>query len=102
MQNDVISREAFRASDLAVNDYGYNTVPGTFDAVLQIKAQGTKGILRVFFLFDDGRKVIAPVYHWQKYLGFYEIPLGSKVRLAYTETVRGTYLTGAEVLVTGV
>lgn len=98
MQNDVISREEFSTSDMAVNEYRYNTVPGSFDAVVMLKAQAAKGILRVFFSFDDGRQIIAPVYRWQRYLGFYEIPLGSRVRLTYTETLRGTFLTGAELL----
>ncbi len=98
MQNDVISREEFSASDMAVNEYRYNTKPGSFDAVVMLKAQAAKGILRVFFAFDDGRQIIAPVYRRQRYLGFYEIPLGSRVRLTYTETVRGSFLTGAELL----
>lgn len=98
MQNDVISRKEFSASEMAVNEYRYNTDPGSFDAVVILKAQAAKGILRVFFVFDDGRKIIAPVYHWQRYLGFYEILLGSRVRLTYTETMRGTFLTGAEPL----
>lgn len=98
MTNDVLSRDDFRASDMAVNDYRYNLMPGSFDAVVILKAQASKGILRVFFLFDDGRHVIAPVYGWQSYLGFYEIPIGSRVRLTYTETLRGTFLTGVEAL----
>ena len=98
MGSDVISREDFRASQMAVNDYRYNTEAGSFEAVLTLKAQATRGILRLFFLFDDGRKIIAPVYWWQHYLSFYEIPLGSRVRLTYTETAHGTFLTEAELL----
>ena len=96
--NDVISRADFRESDMAVNDYQYNTDPGLFEAVVTMKAQGARGLLRVFFDFDDGRRIIAPVYRWHGYLGFYEIPLGSKVRLTYEEKARGIYLTKAELL----
>ncbi len=72
MTNDVLSRDDFRASNMVVNDYQYNLMLGSFDAVIMLKAQGSKGILRVFSLFDDGRHVIAPIYGWQRYLGFYE------------------------------
>ena len=98
MKNDVMSRADFRESDMVVNDYRYNTDPGSFEAILTLKAQGANGVLRLFFTFDDGRKIIAPVYRWNRYLGFYEIPLGSRVRLTYEEKARGTYLTMAEVL----
>lgn len=93
-----MSRAEFRESDMAINDYRYNTEPDSFEAIVILKAQGSKGILRVFFLFDDGRQVIAPVYSWQRYLSFYEIPLGSRVRLTYEGTAHGTFLKEAEVL----
>ena len=96
MVNDVISRADFSVSDMADNDYRYNTRPGSFEAVVMLKAQATRGILRVFFLFEDGRQIIAPVYKWQRYLGFYEIPIGSRVRLTYEETAHGTFLREAE------
>ena len=98
MSNDIMNRSAFSNSELAINDFQLNTVTGKFNAVLEHKAWGGSKILRLFFAFDDGRQIIAPVYPWQRYLGFCEMPLGSKVRLTYTQTHRGTYLTEAEQL----
>ena len=98
MSNDIINRLAFSQSEMAANDYALNTIPGFYDAVLEMKAWGGSRILRLFFSFDDGRQIIAPVYPWQRYLGFCEMPLGSKVRLNYTENVRGVYLTGVEAI----
>ncbi len=98
MNNDIMNRSAFSNSELAVNDFQLNTVSGKFNAVLENKAWGGSKILRLFFIFDDGRQIIAPVYPWQRYLGFCEIPLSSKVRLTYTQTHRGTFLTGAELI----
>lgn len=98
MSNDIMNRGAFSNSELAINDFQLNTVTGKFNAVLENKAWGGSKILRLFFTFDDGRQIIAPVYPWQRYLGFCETPLGSKVRLTYTQTHRGTYLTEAEQL----
>ena len=98
MWNDVISRSDFSISNLAANDYRLNMEPGVYEAVLEMKAQAGRKILRVFFTFEDGRKIIAPSYPWQRYLGFYEIPLGSRVRLTYTKTSHGTFLTKAELI----
>lgn len=98
MSNDIITRNDFSNSELAVNEFGLNKMQGEFDAVLELKAWAGGRILRTFFTFDDGRKIIAPVYAWQRYLGFCEMPLGSRVRLTYTENRRGTFLTGAKLL----
>ena len=96
MSKDIIDRSAFSQSDMAANDYAFNNAPGTYDAELELKVWAGRKILRLFFIFEDGRQIIAPVYPWQRYLGFCEMPLGSKVRLTYTETSHGIYLTAAE------
>lgn len=53
--------------------------------------------LRVFFSFEDGRKIMATPQWWQKYLGFYEIPIGTHLLLHYKENARkGVYLDAVE------
>ena len=64
MNDTVYSREYMRENRVDTTAYEINTVPGIFKATLEMKAQGHSGILRVFFSFSDGRKIIAPVYWW--------------------------------------
>lgn len=98
MSSDIINRNDFSQSEMADNAYAYNKTPGSFEAVLELKVWAGRQVLRVFFTFEDGRQIIAPVYRWQRYLGFCEMPLGSKVRLTYTDSGHGIYLTQAEAL----
>ena len=42
-------------------------------------------MLRLFFLLDDGRKIITPVFKWQKYLNFFHIPIGTRLLLTYVD-----------------
>ena len=96
MKNEIYTRQEFREQGHGVNDYDYNTLPGEFSAVLEMKAWGKNRNLRSFFRFDDGRKIIAPSYDWQRYCGICEIPIGSRVKLTYEERSDGVYLTRAE------
>ena len=96
--NDVMTRQEFAASDYVRNDYEYNTKIGTFDAKLVMKAEAHGKKLRGFLEFDDGRKIIAPVYWFNGYLGFREIPNGSRVRITYMERTTGVYPGKAEVI----
>ncbi len=94
---DILSRDEWRKLQIMTDMYHLNLEPGEFTATLQMKAEGCSGILRLFFKFDDGRLIIAPVYWWNRYLGFYEIPVNTRVLLTYTQTAKGTYLTGAKI-----
>ena len=64
--------------------HALNLEPGEFLAVLDLKAQA-RNCRRVFFSFEDGRKIMATPQWWQKYLGFYEIPIGTHLLLHYKE-----------------
>ena len=39
----------------------------------------------MFFLLEDGRQIITPVFKWQKFLGFFHIPVGTKLLLTYAD-----------------
>ncbi len=93
---DVLSREEFRARYPFTADYHYNLTPGEFRATLDMKAEAHPGILRLFFTFEDGRKIISPVYDFHDYLGFYQIPDGTKMILEYEKKVKGTFLVAAK------
>ena len=95
MKDRVFSRSSFRQSGISTEAYAFNTEPGVFRATLVMKAEAHPGILRLFFLFDDGRRIIAPAYDWQGYLGFYEIPNGAQLVLTFEENARGVFLVKA-------
>ncbi len=99
MKNDTMTQQEFAESDSDTNDYEFNTQVGTFEATVVMKAEAYQpGRLRVFLAFDDGRKVIAPVYWFNGYLGFKSIPNGSRVRISYLQRASGVFPGKAEVI----
>lgn len=51
---------------IITTDYVLNLEPGKFIAVLDMKAEA-RNCLRVFFTFEDSRKVMATTQWWQRY-----------------------------------
>lgn len=70
MENKVYTQNELKAQNIITMDYALNLEPGEFVAVLDLKAQASN-CLRVFFTFEDGRKIMAAAQWWQRYLGFY-------------------------------
>ena len=96
MKNDVYTQSDLRRFNILTMDYVLNLEPGDFLAVLDLKAEARR-CLRAFFTFEDGRRVMSPVYWWQCYLGLYDIPCKSRVKLHYDANSRGeVYLTAVE------
>ena len=96
MENKVYTQNELKARNIITMDYELNLEPGEYLAVLDLKAQA-RNCLRVFFTFDDGRKITAAVQWWQKYLGLYEIPVGTRLRLIYKKNTRDeVYLDAVE------
>ena len=87
MENKVYTQNELKARNIITMDYEFNLEPGEYLAVLDLKAQA-RNCLRVFFTFDDGRKIMATVQWWQKYLGLYEIPVGTRLQLHYKKNAR--------------
>ena len=97
--NDIMTRQIFAESGSATNDYEFNTQVGTFEATVIMKAEAYQpGRLRVFLAFDDGRKIIAPVYWFNGYLGMRSIPNGSRVRISYVQRASGVFPGKVEVI----
>ena len=96
-QDKIYTQEDLRREGILTGDYLLNLTPGVFYAVLDLKADAPRSkCLRLFFTFEDGRRVFATAHWWQKYLGFYEIPTGTRLKLEYAENARGeVYLTSA-------
>ena len=87
MENKVYTQNELKAQNIITMDYALNLEPGEFVAVLDLKAQASN-CLRVFFTFEDGRKIMAVAQWWQRYLGFYEISVGTRLLLHYRENSR--------------
>ena len=60
MENKVYTQSELKARNIITMDYELNLEPGDYLAVLDLKAQA-RNCLRVFFTFDDGRKIMATV-----------------------------------------
>ena len=80
MDDKVYTQSELKAQNIITTDYVLNLEPGKFIAVLDMKAEA-RNCLRVFFTFEDSRKVMATTQWWQRYLGFYEIPVGTHLLL---------------------
>ena len=97
-ENKIYTNEEMMKQEIYTDDYVFNTEEGTFRARLEMKARGRSGRLRLFFRFDDGRKIITPVYWWQRYLGFMEIPVGTYLLLTYVRKEKGVFLESKEIM----
>ena len=101
MENKVYTQDELRRENILTDEYALNLEPGEFIARLDLKAETPRrnNCLRLFFTFEDGRKVMSTAHWWQRYIGFMETPADTRMRLTYGKTTRGeVYLTGAEVL----
>ena len=95
----VFSLIEMREMMIDTSDYQMMEEVGEFTGTLEMKAQGHKKSIRIFLSLDDGRKVITPIFWWQTYLGFYYMPIGTKLRLFYSESsLNKIYLEKVEVI----
>lgn len=60
MEDKVYTQDGLRDENILTLDYRLNLEVGRFVAVLDLKAEA-RNCLRVFFTFEDGRKVLAEV-----------------------------------------
>lgn len=90
VKNKVYTREEIRLADMDTSEYAFMDEAGEYIGRLELKAEARSGMLRVFFLLEDGRKIITPVFWWQKYLGFYEMNIGIQLKLIYAMNSKGS------------
>ena len=100
IENRTYTQDELEQKGIMTCGYNLNLEPGTYLARFDLRATvRSSSDLRVFFTFDDGRKVIAVVKWFHQFLGLYDIPIGSHVLLAYTRNSKGNvYLTQVEVV----
>jgi hypothetical protein len=88
----VFSLIEMREMMIDTSDYQMMEEIGEFTGTLEMKAQGHKKSIRIFLTLDDGRKIITPIFWWQSYLGFYYMPIGTKLRLFYSKVIKRKFI----------
>ena len=83
MENKVYTTDELINAGIYTTDFEFMDKPGEYVGTLLIKGNSYRGMLRLFFQLEDGRKIITPVFNWQKYLGFFGIPAGTTLHLTY-------------------
>ena len=95
----VYTLSEMREMMIDTSDYQFMEEVGEFTGTLELKAEGHKKSIRIFLTLTDGRKIITPIFWWQSYLGFYYMPIGTKLRLFYSESsLNKIYLEKIEVI----
>lgn len=89
IENKVYSAAEMKEREIFTADYHFMDTPCTVVGTLVLKAQARGKMLRLFFQLEGGSKIITVVYWWQKYLGFYEQPVGSTFLLRYVKNNKG-------------
>ena len=90
MENRTYTQDELEYFGIMTNDYELNLEPCSYLARFDLRATvRSSSDLRVFFTFEDGRKVLAVVKWFSKLLGFYEIAIGAQVLLTYTHNSKG-------------
>ena len=88
-ENRVYSLAELRALEVDTGDYLLMTEPGEVEGALVLKADARKGMLRLFFVLSDGRKVLTPVFWWQRSAGLFDLDVGETYRLRYVPGKEG-------------
>ena len=83
MEDKIYTTDEPAEAGIYTTDFDFMDKPGEYIGTLLFKGSSYRGLLRLFFLLEDGRKILTPVFKWQKFLGFFHIPVGTKLRLIY-------------------
>ena len=83
MEDKIYTTDELIEAGIYTTDFDFMDKPGEYVGTLLYKGSSYRGLLRLFFLLEDGRKILTPVFKWQKFLGFFQIPAGAKLRLTY-------------------
>ena len=93
MEKDIFTLDDMKRLNIITTHYQKIQAPEVVTATLEMKAEcRDPHVLRLFFAFQDGRKIITPVFWWQGYVGMYEIPIGTVLRLTYIPGKKGQFV----------
>lgn len=82
-ENRIYSRAEMREQEIDTSDYAIMTEAAEVEGTLVLKADARNRMLCLFFVLSDGRKILTPVFWWQRSAGFYDLTVGRKYRLNY-------------------
>ena len=82
-ENRIYSRAEMREREIDTSDFAIMTEAAEVEGTLVLKADARNRMLRLFFVLSDGRKILTPVFWWQRSAGFYDLTVGRKYRLTY-------------------
>ena len=85
MEDKIYTTDELMEAGIYTTDFVFMDKPGEYLGTLLLKGNYCRGMLRLFFLLDDGRQIITPVFKWQKYLNFFHIPIGTRLLLTYVD-----------------
>ena len=89
MTDKIYSSAELREMQLDTSAYRFLQEVGDFYAELQFKAEARNGMLRAFFLFEDGRHIITPLFWSQRPHGLWALPIGVRLLLHYERSPQG-------------
>ena len=95
-ESKIYTQRELELANILTMEYELNLEPGTYEAILDLKAMTRTDVLRVFFTFADGRKIITTVNWWSNYRGLMDAEAGAKYRLVYKAYPAGVFLAAAE------
>ena len=82
-ENRIYSRAELREREIDTGDYAIMTDAEEVEGTLLLKADARNRMLRLFFVLSDGRKILTPVFWWQRSKGFFDLEVGARYRLSY-------------------
>ena len=95
----VFTQNEMREMMIDTSDYLFMEEVGEFTGTLELKAEGHKKSIGIFLTLTNGRNIITPIFWWQSCLGFYYMPIGTKLKLFYSESsLNKIYLEKIEVI----
>lgn len=98
-ENKIYTTQEMQRDKIITTDYKFMYKEAIIKAELILKAEASNGMTRLFFITEDGEKIITPVFWWQEELGFETVDVGSKVMLNYVHNNKdGIHLESMEVL----
>ena len=97
---NALSRRQFQASGFDDSAYEFNYQPGEFTGTIDCKRWGKGKKLVTCMTFEDGRKIAVLTWPRSNYEGLAGMLEGSKVRITYMESCKGTLCVRRAVLLT--
>ena len=82
-ENRIYSRAELREREIDTGDYTIMTEAEVVEGTLLLKADARNRMVRLFFVLSDGRKILTPVFWWQRSKGFFDLEVGARYRLSY-------------------